>query len=422
MPTLRLGIGFVDAASTSTILHLDDVTRGKLGTGTLGSSDVFTDCTADLRSFTTRRGSSRTTGAVISYDAGTASFEMNDNDRDYDPDNLSGPYVAAGVTLVTPMRAIRIQAVYASVTYDLFRGFADSWNHVFDGPRNTIVTVPATDATKVLAAISRTAVAPVGASELTGARITRVLDSASWPASDRVIDTGNTTLQATTLEGNPWEEAQLANRTEIGELYIDGAGRVVFRRRTGVLEDTRSLTSNATFGDGGGSELPYESVTMSYDDVIYNEAKVTREGGTEQSASDSTSIASYLTHTMSDSGLLMENDAAALDYANWIVYQGKDPERRVETITLTRNATSATEDLLFPQMLGRDIGDRITVKIRPPGVVSTITRDYIIRGIEHQWAPGTWKTRWTLQSATKFTFLVLNDATLGRLNLNAIAY
>jgi hypothetical protein len=35
-------------------------------------------------------------------------------------------------------------------------------------------------------------------------------------------------------------------------------------------------------------------------------------------------------------------------------------------------------------MLGRDFGDRITVKRRPPGGGSAIVRDCFVRGIEHQ--------------------------------------
>lgn len=423
-PTVVVSAGFTSAASTGTYLHLDDTARGKLDTGSLAGADVFTVITSDVRKLSIDRGVSRASGPVNTWDAGSSTVEANDNARNYDPTNLSGPYVSAGVTQVTPMRPIRTQAVHLGITYDLFRGFADSWDHEYTSRRTTVMTVKATDAVKVLGSYDRPAVAPVGAGENTGARIARILDSIAWPASDRVLDTGDTTLQATDLSGKAWTEAQSAQTSELGELYVDGSGRVVFRRRTGVLNDARSNISQATFGDGGGGELPFVSVGLSYDDQqLVNYARVTREGGVEQSAQDAASQTAYLVHTADMSGLLMQDDATALSYAQFLVYAAKDPELRFDSITLTRNATSATDDLLMAQMLGREIGDRITIKIRPAGGGSAISRDVFIRGIHHDAEPPAfWTTTWDLQSATRYQFLVLDHATLGKLDSNAIAY
>jgi hypothetical protein len=46
-----------------------------------------------------------------------------------------------------------------------------------------------------------------------------------------------------------------------------------------------------------------------------------------------------------------------------------------------------------------------------------------IRGISHATTSATWVTTFTLQSATKYgSFLVLDNATLGKLDQNALAY
>lgn len=419
-PTLTVEIGFVNGASTSTYLQLDDAARGKLGTGTLGPDVVWTDVTAYLRSVTCRRGVSRVDGPVLRYEAGGCTIELDDSDRRFDPDSLSGPYVSAGVTQVTPMRAVRVRATWSGVTYDVWRGFADSWQTTYYDPNLSVCTLQATDGAKVLSAYVRAAVASVGGSEDTGARVGRILDSAAWSSVDRVVATGDSTLQATTLNGSAWDEALLANDSEIGELYFDAAGRVVFRNRLALMQDSRSNTSQATFGDSG-AELKYVGITPDYDDTaLYNLARITRSGGAEQTSEDSSSIASYLTHVFERSDLLLETDGAAADWGSWVVSQAKDPERRFAQLVVDAHGDATN---LFPQVLTREIGDRITVKRRPPGGGSVISRDVIIRGIAHDIDRSlTWRTTWQLQSASRLQFLTLDHASLGQLDANSLAF
>ena len=419
MADLHIEGAFGDV-SESDLLELNDATRGKLGTGKLGSGlggSVFVDITPYARSFTTRRGATRADGPVLRYEAGTSSTVLRNDDRRFDPTNLSGPYVSAGVTQVQPMRSIRHRATWAGTTYELWRGYADSWDVGYPDSRYSEVTLSATDAFKVFQAYNRIAVGAAGAGEDSGTRIGRVLDSVSWASTDRDLATGDTTLQATTLEGVALDELQLVGESELGELFMDAGGRVVFRNRQAILTDARSNTSQATFGPGN---LPYQDVTLAYDDTtLVNLAQVTREGGATQTAQDDTSIATYLTHTSTQDGLLMENDTEAQSYAQFVVFIGKDPELRFTQMVVKPQRDPAN---LWPQVLGREVGDRITVKLDPPGGGDTISRDVFIRGIEHAASPGSWQTTWTLQSATKYAFFVLNNATLGKLDSNALGY
>jgi hypothetical protein len=417
-------VGFTVGASTGTLLHLDDPARGKLDTATLAPDSTWTDITADVRSVETTRGATRVVGSVIRYEAGTATITLYDNSRNYDPSNLAGPYVSGGVTQVTPMRAVRIRALHNGTYYDLWRGFADSWVYDYPAPGQTVCVLKATDGFKVLGAFDRVAVAGVGASEDIGARISRVLTSAAWSATDRVIATGDSTAQITTLAGNALAECQTAADSEIGEFYMDPAGRAFFRNRTATMTDARSNTAQGTFTDAADGGLPYHDVTTSYDDDhLINLVTGTRTGGAQQTSTHdaSASVASYLTHTYDNSSLILESDSVVLDWANMICYQNKDPELRFETIELVRNHVSATEDLLFAQMLGRLIGDRITISHRPAGGGTIISRDVFVRGIAHQISEGgtVWRTIFQLQSAAKYSFLVLDNATLGKLNSNA---
>jgi hypothetical protein len=423
MPTVSVEVGFSVGANTGTYLHLDDSARGLLDTGTLAPDEVWTDITAYLHEGSTSRGSDRVTSPVMRYEAGSATIVLDDSDRRFDPDNLSGPYVSGGVTQVTAMRAVRVRATWDGTTYDLFRGFADDWVHDddVDSPNYTRCTLTATDAFDVLSNHSRAAVAAVGASENTGARVGRILDSVSWPAADRVIATGDSTLQATTLDGDALAELQLAVDSELGELYMDGAGRVVFRNRQAFASESRSNTSQATFGDGGGAELPYTGIGRSSDRAtMANLVRVTRVGGSEQTATDSASVQTYLTKTFERSDLIVEDDTTAANLAAWVLHIAAEPETRFTHLEISPRRDAAT---LWPHALGRELGDRITIKRRPAGGGSAISKDSFIRGISHEFTPDWWTTTWGLQSASKFgSFLVLDNTTLGVLDSSALAY
>lgn len=424
LPILIFEVGFTAGASTGLYLHLNDSARGLLDTNTLAPDLVFQDVSAYVHEFSTQRSSNRVAGPVLRYEAGSLSAELNNTDRRFDPTNLAGPYVVGGVTEVTPMRIIQIRATWNGVTYNLWRGNADSWlPGYFKGDTYSDVTLTATDGFKILGAYNRPAVAAVGTGELTGTRISRILNSASWPTADRMIGLGQTTFQSTTLEGDALAEIQLVTDTEIGEFYIDAAGRATFRDRYAVMTDSRSNSSQATFGDDlPGGELAYYEIEPSYDDEqLVNLARITRVGGTEQVSQDSASITTYLTHAYERSDLLMQTDAVAASHGQFIVYMSKDPEYRFEGLTINPLVDPAD---LWPQVLGREIGDRITLRRRPPGGGATIEREVLIRGVAHEvnFRDQTWLTTWQLQSATKFSFLTLNHATLGQLNNNALGY
>lgn len=312
----------------------------------------------------------------------------------------------------------------ASVTFPLFVGYVDNWNINWTADVDSEVTVPCTDGFKVLGAVDRFALgSPVGANELSGARINRILDSASWDASARIIATGSSQMQGTTMDGTPLTELFLTADSELGEFYIDASGNAVFRGRTGILQDTRSTNPQARFGDGGptAGELMYLDVEISNDDTqLYNEARIARAGGSQQTASDSASIADFLTHTFERTDLMLVSDSESLAYAQWIVYISKDPELRFDKLIIK---PQKDEDGLFPQVLDREIGDRVRITRRPPGGGDPVIREVFIRGVEFDIQPYDWTVSYTLQSATKVgSFLTLDHPVLGKIGRNALRF
>jgi hypothetical protein len=377
------------------------------------------DVTPWVRSVQITRGVSRSDGISARAEAGTCTVVLANLDARFDPTNLAGPYVDAGVTQVLPMLLFQVRVGVLS-EYFLWRGYADGWDLSYPaGGKDAIATLSGTDLTKVLAAFDGTEQVPQGEGELPGARIERILDNALAPFTP--VDDGETPLQTTTLAQNAWTEVCLVADTELGELYVGTDGFLKFRGRHAILTDARSTTSQATFGDAAG-ELPYVDLDLSYDDRdLANLVRISRVGGTEQVVEDATSQSQYLVHTFERSDLIHQTDTESLDYATYVLGALKEPELRFDSITIRPQRSPAT---LYPHVLGRDLGDRITVRLRPPGRTDVIERDCFIRGIQHTFTPESWTTVWALQDAARFTgFFILDDPVYGLLDAgNKLGY
>lgn len=420
---VSVAIGFEIGPTLGTdALVLNDPVRGLLDTGQLGEENSFVTVTDDIRSITIERGAQRIDSPVIRYEAGHGLITLDNANRAYDPENLNGPYVAAGVSQVIPTRPIVISGSYGGTDYRLITAFIDNWDLDWNGDSWAQVAVPFTDGFGILSQTDRGAVAPVGSGENSGARIGRILDSAEWPSADRDIDTGDATLGETTLEGPALEELQLVADSEIGELYVNGSGVVVFRNRSAIFDETRSNTIQATFGDGGGSELFYahNGAKFSADrETLYNRIIAQRTGGTEVIAEDGTSQGTHRIKTWTKTDLILEDDTQVSGYADFILQLSKDPENRFTELVIK---PLRDPDTLFPEILGREIGDRIKVIRRPPGGGDPIERECFIRGIKHDITLSDWTTTFVLQSATKYVFFTLDDVIKGVLDQNALGF
>ena len=419
-----MAIGFeVGPTLDPDTLVLNDPARGKLGTGELGADNAFVTVSEDVRGITITQGASRIDSPVIRYEPGTAQILLANETRDYDPENLAGPYVAAGVSQVVPGRPVVISAAWAGVDYRLATVYVESWDLDWNGENWAQVAVPCSDGFAILSQTERTAVAVVGTNEATGARIHRILDSAEWPDEDRIISTGDATMTGTDLSGPALEELQNAADSEIGELFMDGGGNVVFRNRDALLTDARSTTPQAVFGDDeAGGELGYAHNGLSFStdrETMYNRVIGQRDAGAVQQVDDGAAQGRYRIKSWSKTDLVLADDGQVLDYASWILNLSKEPENRFTSMTIY---PFADPDNLMPEVLGRIIGDRITVIRRPPGGGTPIERDVFIRGIKHEITMSNWITTWVFQSATRFAIFTLDDPVLGVLDANALGF
>jgi hypothetical protein len=375
-------------------------------TGLWGPDVTWVDVSAYVRSFSTKRAFSTD---LRTWSSGSLSIVLNNMDGRFSPDNLAGPYVAAGVTGIRPGRPVRITLTYLGVTYPVIRGFARSWDETPNlvEPRlgDAIMNVTGNDPWSSLAKINGTAVGAVGSGETFGFRINRILNAAG-DISPRDLDAGSITLQATTLSDAPITEIGVVSASEGGAVWVEADGTITGRRRYSLVEDYRSVTVQATFGDSPGEVMWSEgglSVAPLDDEMTINTATYTRVGGTPQRSADVVSQALYgiCEDTASNTdNLVCENDADVATLAQWAVMLGKTPEGRVTSLTFRPRCDPTT---LFPLMLDRKIRDLVQVNIRPPSATShTMSRNCFISGISHTVDRGDWVITFELSPATTY--------------------
>ena len=232
-----------------------------------------------------------------------------------------------------------------------------------------------------------TAGAAPWANETTGARVTRVLNLAGWPAGDRSIETGASTLGvALNIEGRSALDHLLAvEQTEQGRFFIAGDGTASFYSR----HHETSLTTQADFTD---SDSSFIDLRFDFSDAnLINDCTVTRVGGVPQRAQSASSIATHWRMSEQLSGLLYSTDNEAMGMAEWRVFNFGYPTMRP---TGVRFVPMLNLPDLFERVISRELGDRISVTRSLEGV--DIDVDAVIEGIQHVFDRRQWETSWNL--------------------------
>jgi hypothetical protein len=397
--TVRFGGGAIFQNS----LVLGDLADGILGTNILGGYDV-TDV-PQVQQIAIRRGRS---SLDQTFSAGTATVTFQDETGEWNPNNTSGPYYGQ----LVPGIQLTVRVTKNLVNYNLFAGYIRSYDYQWDiGDPYATVTLTAVDALYLFNLAAITNVTGTSAGQLPGDRINDLLDELDWPASARAIDPGTVTLQ-----DDPGTDRQLLTAlrtvaaTDLGAFFIDTAGRATFFGR-----DTISVKASSTpvgFRDDG-TDTPYQQIDYSFDDdQIINQATVTRVGGTAQTATDAASVTQYFKRSYEQSGLLMEDDARALQQANSIVAYRAQPRLRVNTVGVL-----VTDDTTFDTAVGLDFADPIVVEKEYAG--NTIELLSTVQGVQHTINTQRWVTQFTTSEALSYAF-ILGSSQFGILGTNTL--
>lgn len=229
--------------------------------------------------------------------------------------------------------------------------------------------------------------------DLPGVRIGRTLDEAGWPSARRELDAGITTLQSAEIAGQSvLEHSQKVSESEYVSLFfISRDGKARFIGRTAVLA---RAPYPITFGDNAG-EIGYtEFVPDDGDEVIRNRATISRLNGVAKTAEDAASVSEFGRFDYKLEGLLHSTDEGATGsqgYADFVVDEYASQRRRITSISLGP-AIVGDEDIVYPAMLGLELGDAIVVSNTPQGLGSAFTQTCAIEDMRHAGSPGGVRT------------------------------
>ena len=404
--TVELDTGEIEDGFT-----LGDATKGRLGSTSfvLGGTTTFSDVSSLTTSIRIFRGRRR---PIDQFPAGSISLQLRDNaDRDLDPYNEDSAFfnISAEMPGLSPLRKIRVAR---NGTY-IFQGRVAGYEYNY-GEQNT-ASVSGFDDLYLLAQTSLSEFTPI--EQTSSDRITAILDRSevAFGANRDLTTTPVTTLGAYQINAGTNTLAYLQNvalKAEQGRLFMRASDNdLVFDNRIGNTISAPAVE----FGDVGAG-VRYTELNIEYDaDIVVNSTAITRIGGTVQTASDATSIATYFIQEYDDTSNLVSSDAQALTLAQYLL--NPDPEPRFTGLTAYFGAIpnqSDQDDVAF-----LEIGDTITIKRTfSTGTPAQIVEELAIEGIEHiiETSRGHTVSVFTSPTDVVYTFL-LGDPIYGLLGI-----
>jgi hypothetical protein len=402
---VKVEIAFdLSANGLGSFFTLDDATRGVLDNTlyTLGG-DLYIDVTDTVRSVSVKRGRNR---QLEKFTAGNANLVLDNRSRVYDPTNTAGPYY----NQILPRKRVRIteqdQVIYTGQVAD--------WNFDYSVTGDSTAQVSCVDALTLL--VDPVLTAGTGTPQLTGARVTAVLDDIAWPLADRRISVGQATLGADVVVADvkALDYLNKVSLSDPGALFVGNDGFLVFLDRA----DLQNASNPIVFGTGG---VPFTDIGVEFGiEELSNDISVTYYGGTAVAgtavAINETSIAQFgVFDTQYNTLLASDSDAQAL--ADFQISRYAQPQYRVDTVTVNLDGIGlATQQTV----LALELGDVVTVTWTPNGVGSALSQTVTIDAIDFVASPSSRLISFTM-SETAAGF-ILDSSVFGVLDTNALAF
>jgi hypothetical protein len=411
VPTLNAIINFGTGPSFAEAFIIGS---GIFGTNVLAdAADVIVDVSNQVNRIETNRGR---TALSDQFQTGSLTLRIVDQNGDFNPQNVTSPYY----NVLTPMKKVQISATFNSITYPIFSGFITSYVTTYPGESDdtvAITTIQAVDAFRLAQLAQISTVTGSTAGDLSGTRINQILDQIDWPATQRDIDAGLTTMQADPGTNRTALQALTTVTTsEYGAIYVDANNSFVFQDRAVTVGSIGGTPT--VFADNGTGIVYYDASWILNDVLIFNKATITRTGGTAQVASNQASIDKYFLHSYFQDNLLMQTDAVALDYAQAYVASRAETTIRCDAIVL--DLYTPNYDTGIVAALDLDFFDPITIITTQPGG-SLLEKTLQIFGVRMNITPNSWKTTFTTLEPIIDGFIIGN-VDYGVLGQNVLSY
>lgn len=354
-------------------------------------SGAWTDVpTADLRSLDLYRGRTRSDQRM---DAGQLIAVLDNRSGNYDPDNLSGPWVSGGVTALRADLKVRVLATWSSVTYTLYVGYLETTK--LDAGFDATATMTFVDGIMVLGRYSAPVLKTASFSgETTSTRVGRMLTYAGWATGSSNRDlTGSVQLAATT-QGSANAPQPIMDfiyqceDAEAGSFYISRTGKATFVNLTNKFSRPTQLTFN---DQQVTNTVEYEEIDTNpgifnfINSALVN-FKPKNVKTTQALFKNNPSITKYgLKIKQFDTEILTL--ATANKLAQYYATYTKNPKTWVASIGFNALALGA----LYPDFLETELQDLCIVK-RTTVDGRNLTFNLVIEGFRHSITASSWRT------------------------------
>lgn len=373
------------------------------------------------------------------FQAGACSLVLRNNNREFDPSNTGSPFF----DILRPRRQLVVVAyrksnVAATFTV-LFTGYIEGWPQTWTATTGSVELV-AHDLLSVLAQsttspslgvvilddplfgqLDRWQLAGEMPQQSTGQRIGSLIGLAG--VTSNVIATGVMQMAGVEPSGDVLALCQEAESVEAGFLFVDRQGSIVFLDRHSRFRNSRLGTIQATFTDSqySGLQVDYTLAQM------WNDVRCSRQSLGEgddpmvHTVTDDTSISEFGRRVHEETlPFISEADAEAC--ALFFLDRYHDPQQRPTPITIKPRKNM---DVLFLQVARRELLDRIQIVRTPLGIPPAQTFTGLIEQLEHRITNTEWDCTIGISPIDvdeAQNYLILDDATLGQLNQELLAY
>ena len=359
------------------------------------------------------------------YGAGAATVAVRNLDGFFDPDGPFPLRVRQPIQVRSAAQAYgpgtwaaaegRWADVEPGITWlgpALFIGFIEDTDLRYEPSGYSQLDIRCVDGLSILSnqVIGETAV-PL---EVSGDRIRRILeaDGVDFPGPTDVDD-GFSLLAAGTAAGNVTQYLRQAELSEQGRLFVDRNGRLRFVDRRPVFG-----TPYVFSDDGTGTAYSFVD-RFSGARSLFNRIVARREDGPTFAFNDERSQAEFSTRALDLGTLLAATDTLVIGIIEALTVNFRRPFTRVFAATIPVDRLEPADEYEFVEL---DLFDPADITFTPPGS-SPIVTQALIQGIQHNITIGAaWNTQLFFERRIEGEVFTLDDASLGRLNLNRLGF
>ena len=183
-------------------------------------------------------------------------------------------------------------------------------------------------------------------------------------------------------------------QTEGGRCYAQSNGSIIYSYRW----SNYNMSTAATFGDNGTTQLPYEQATNFGVDnqFIYNQIGAVQQRGPNQDMTFTQNNSVSQTDFFLRSGLQYSSYAMlpfdVFDVVNWSTAKYQQPVERVINLVVDVSKSNAKfASTLFPTILGLELNQTVTITRNPLGG-GNIALTGIIQSMQHEIGATYWMT------------------------------